>query len=628
MVAGVIAGAGNNGTGVSGVNWTGSIMGLGFMNSSGSGSTATAIRAIEFAIQAKRALGADANIRILNNSWGGSGFSQALLDQILKAQAAGMLFVAAAGNMPDDLDVKPGYPAAYTTAPNLLTVAATDNRDGIASFSAFGLKSVHAGAPGVSILTTSPNGQYSTVSGTSFSAPIASGIAGLVLAACGQLDTAALRKVILDNLDPVASLTGKTITGGRVNAYKAVRACGAPTFKLTATPGAISLVPGGSASVAVQVTGENGFSSAVTLSTTGLPPGVTGVFTPATAMPGTAVTLRLTAATTAAITSADVAASIRGVNNSLSITVPFTLGVRAPFTLSATPKAVVLNPGTSATVAVQITAASGFTSPVALTATGLPTGVTALFTPASAAPGTPVSLRLTAAANAANTALTAAFSVRGAVGAMSADSSIPIVVKAPFELAANPGAVQLTAGNSSNVAVQISSATGYKSALTLSVEGLPTGVTGVFTPASAAPGTPVTLRLTVAANTPVSTGPITLSVRGVNGTLSATAALALTITGNATFNVTATPAAVTINKGATGFLVLNIEAVGGFNQRIEFSVAGLPEQTSMTPSFPGPNRLALTLAISPNAVARSYPVIVTATSGTIRKLVNLMVIVR
>src|SRR4029077_12552538 len=99
-VSGTIGAAGNNGQGVAGVNCVASIMGVKFLNSFGSGTTSGAINAIEFAIQAKAAFAATggANVRVLSNSWGGGGFSQALLDEINRANSNDMLFVAAAGN--------------------------------------------------------------------------------------------------------------------------------------------------------------------------------------------------------------------------------------------------------------------------------------------------------------------------------------------------------------------------------------------------------------------------------------------------------------------------------------------------------------------------------------------------
>ena len=228
-VSGTIGAVGNNGVGVVGVNWTASIMGAKFLTASGLGLASDAINAIEFTIQAKAAFAAtgEANVRVLSNSWGGGGFSQALLDEINQANANDMLFVAAAGNGSSNNDLSPFYPASYK-APNVVAVAATDNTDALASFSDFGATSVHLGAPGVNIFSTRPFANYSYESGTSMATPHVSGSAVLILSRC-SLNTANLKAVVLDNVDPVPSLTGMTVTGGRLNVNKAIRACSAST---------------------------------------------------------------------------------------------------------------------------------------------------------------------------------------------------------------------------------------------------------------------------------------------------------------------------------------------------------------------------------------------------------------
>jgi subtilisin family serine protease len=225
-VSGTIGAVGNNAAGVAGLNWNTRIMGLKFLDSTGSGTLSDAINAVDFAIQVKSffaSTGTPANVRVLSNSWGGAGFTQSLLDAINRANTADMLFVVAAGNSSSNIDTSPTYPASYN-APNLIAVAATDNRDALASFSNWGAVGVALGAPGVYITSTIRNGAYGTMSGTSMATPHVSGAAMLVLSKC-SLTTASLRSTLLSNIDPVASLTNSVSTKGRLNMNKAIRSC-------------------------------------------------------------------------------------------------------------------------------------------------------------------------------------------------------------------------------------------------------------------------------------------------------------------------------------------------------------------------------------------------------------------
>lgn len=218
-VAGTIGAVGNNGRGVVGVNWEVSILPLRFLDDSGSGSTSAAIAAINYATALRTA---GVNIVASNNSWGGGGFSSALNTAIARHNDAGIMFIAAAGNEATNNDSIPSYPANYDL-PNVISVAALDRSDRLASFSNFGRTSVDLGAPGVSIYSTTPGNGYSTYSGTSMAAPHVAGVVGLLAAANPQATVAEMRAAILDTVVPVAALgSGRTVTGGRLNAAAAL----------------------------------------------------------------------------------------------------------------------------------------------------------------------------------------------------------------------------------------------------------------------------------------------------------------------------------------------------------------------------------------------------------------------
>jgi subtilisin family serine protease len=218
--AGIIGAEGDNSLGIAGVNWKVEIMPLKFMGRGGFGSTKDAIEAINYVI-ARKADGV--NVRIISASWGSPSRSRALEDVIRKAGEAGILFVAASGNDSADADRRPHFPSGYKL-PNVISVAALDRRDELASFSNYGAKSVHVAAPGKEILSTWLAGGYEEHSGTSMATPFVAGVAALVLSVEPNLTVAELRERLLNSVDKLDSLRGKVATGGRVNAARAVRA--------------------------------------------------------------------------------------------------------------------------------------------------------------------------------------------------------------------------------------------------------------------------------------------------------------------------------------------------------------------------------------------------------------------
>jgi len=231
-VAGTIGAVGNNATGVVGVNWSVGLMSLKFIDGF-QAETSDAIRACNYA-KTMRDLWVSsggtqgANLRVLNNSYGVTQFSQSFLDSINALNQSGIIFVASAGNLdgfstePDN-DLVAHYPSGYA-APNVIGVASTGQSDELAADSHYGASTIHLGAPGVGILSTTPNNTYSVSGGTSMATPHVAGAAALLLAQNPNLTIQQLKGLLIYNGDLVPSLAGKTQTGRRLNVANSISA--------------------------------------------------------------------------------------------------------------------------------------------------------------------------------------------------------------------------------------------------------------------------------------------------------------------------------------------------------------------------------------------------------------------
>jgi len=239
-VSGTIGAEGNNGIGVAGVCWKTSIMALKFLDAGGSGNTADAIAAIEYATL----MGA----RVMNNSWGGGGYEQSLKDAIDAAGAANIVFVAAAGNdFGNDNDVTPLYPAGYDST-NILSVMATDHDDLRSDFSNFGLTTVDLAGPGTDVLSCAPGGGYQFLSGTSMATPHVAGACALLLSANPLLNVASLKQALFSTVD--TNLMGLCVSGGRLNLARALASVGA-TWITISPSGGTNVPPGAFVNVTV-----------------------------------------------------------------------------------------------------------------------------------------------------------------------------------------------------------------------------------------------------------------------------------------------------------------------------------------------------------------------------------------
>jgi subtilisin family serine protease len=218
-VAGLIGATARANAGAAGVAPNICIMAVRYYSETATGAQnlANTVKAINWAI--------DNGANIINYSGGGAEFSAAELKAIQRAEAKGIIFVAAAGNEYQNTD-EPGnayYPAAYGLS-NVISVAATNIRNQIIPSSNWGRKHVHVAAPGEQIYSTLPRGRYGYLTGTSQATAFVSGLAALMLSENPKLKPSEVRDMIMATSDKLKSLEGRVASGGRINAYEALRA--------------------------------------------------------------------------------------------------------------------------------------------------------------------------------------------------------------------------------------------------------------------------------------------------------------------------------------------------------------------------------------------------------------------
>jgi subtilisin family serine protease len=241
-VSGVIGAKFNNRYGIAGISPQVRLLSVKVLNGKNEGCVSHVMKAVAFIREIKTRFNLD--LKVLNNSYGCASVSGApagscdatyLKEAIDSASESELLFVAAAGNFATNNDCilegrddcKAIIPASFDL-PNIISVAATNRFENLSYFSNYGQKTVHLGAPGETICTTTlthpmlePSFQY--LDGTSMSTPFVSAAASLLLSRSGcNLTVAELKESILKSAESVPSLAGKTVTGGRLNVNDAL----------------------------------------------------------------------------------------------------------------------------------------------------------------------------------------------------------------------------------------------------------------------------------------------------------------------------------------------------------------------------------------------------------------------
>ena len=615
--AGTIGAVGGNGVGVAGVNWEVQLMGIKFLNAGGSGTTDGAIASVNYAVMMRNA---GVNLRVLSNSWGGGGFSQALADAIESANTAGMLFVAAAGNAGSDNDASPHYPSSYENT-NILAVAATDHNDGLADFSNFGATSVDMGAPGVDILSTTTNNTYSSFSGTSMATPHVSGAAALLLSANDTLTVEELKTALMTSGDQLPALA-QTVSGRRLNAANALDEAGPPVprFNMSATPPSAVISQGESTSYGVDITSVAGFTGDVAITVTSTPAlnATITVTPPVVTAPGSAT---ISVATTDATATGIYTLTITGTSGELVKTRTVSLRVRAagtvdvPFPSTDTPIAIPDNNPTGITSVINVQQPIQIEEvqvELDITHTFIGDLVVTLTSPA----GTTVTLHNRTGGGTDNIHQTYTLPVEfigqaaqgdwtlhvadlAGIDVGTLDSWVLHIIGVPgaatFGVDATPASQTVAQGGSTTYDVAVASFGGFTGDVALTVESSPAfNGTASFDPATVtAPGSSV---LSVATTCDTAPGTYTLTISGTSGGVTVTDTVTLVVTpfgtAEGSFPSTDTPLAIPDNNpaGVTSNLAV----------AESFTLTELSVEVNITHTFIGDLNVTL---IGPNGTA-------------------------
>jgi uncharacterized membrane protein len=410
--------------------------------------------------------------------------------------------------------------------------------------------------------------------------------------------------------------------------------CGgsAGSFSISASPSSVTVTQGSSGNSTITTTISGSFNSAIALSASGLPSGATASFNPTSiGAPGSgSSTLTLSTASTTPTGSYNITVTGTGGGVTQTTTVSLTVNpaTSPDFTISASPSSVSIAQGASGSSTISTTVSGGFNSAISLSASGLPAGTTASFSPTSIpAPGSGSST-LTFTVGSSTATGTYSVTVTGTGGGVTHTTSISLTVTSggtpSFTISASPSSVSIAQGASGSSTISTTVSGGFNSSISLSASGLPSGTTASFNPASIpAPGSgSSTLTFTVGSST--ATGTYSVTVTGTGGGVTHTTSISLTVTsgGTPSFTISASPSSVTIMQGGSGTSTISTTVSGGFNSSISLSASGLPSGTtaSFNPASipaPGSGSSTLTFTVGSSTATGTYSVTVTGTGGGI-----------
>jgi hypothetical protein len=356
------------------------------------------------------------------------------------------------------------------------------------------------------------------------------------------------------------------------SSFKFTSCVAAPNFSLSASPASQVVVAGNGTTYTANVSALNGFTDNVGLTVTGLPAGATASFNPTSINTSGSSTLSIT--TTAATPPGTYTLTITGTSTSPMHSTTVLLKV-PDFSLSANPGSQTVAAGNGTTYTATVAALNGFTGNVALSVSGLPSGVGGTFNPTSVTTSGPSTLTITTTAAAAPGTYTLTITGTGPFSTHSTTVSLTINPSPDFSISATPGTRTVVAGNGTTYTASVAALNGFTGSVALSVSGFPTGAGGTFNPTSITTSGNSTLTITTTAAT--APGTYTLTITGTGPSTTHSTTVSLTINAPAQdFSISATPGTQTVVAGNGTTYTASVSALNGFTGNVALSVSGFP----------------------------------------------------
>ena len=305
-----------------------------------------------------------------------------------------------------------------------------------------------------------------------------------------------------------------------------VNAVAQPNFSLSASPSSVTVTQGTNGTSAITVTPQNGFNGTVTFGvTSGLPSNAGASFSPPSVTGSGNSTMSVTTSTStpAGTYTLTITGTSPGLTRTTTVSLTVNSATQPNFSLSASQSSVTITQGTSGTSTITVNPQNGFGGSVGLSASGLPSGVTASFNPSS----TTSTSTLTLTASSTATTGSATVTITGTSGSLTHTTTIALTVNPGpnFSLSASPSSLSVARGSTGTSTITINPVRGFTGSVSFSASSLPIGVTASFNPSSSTSAS--TLTLTVSSS--ATTGTFSVRVRGRSGTLSHSVRISLTV---------------------------------------------------------------------------------------------------